>query len=336
MATRRMPSVAIGVAFIVTVLFVSTISFFTLGATSAAGIFPKTWRLVQASVDDYSSSSSSFNYHRHSNVLSSSPRLTTLNVASRIFVINLLHRSDRRAQMELLRSVLGLEFTYVDALHSTNPLVDVIMDRVTELRVSYKILDDVEPEASHTAAPTSSTPEFNWPEDVNDIAYSFDPLGRHGSDLWEDDVLLRSSSRPASGANITLLTNAYNNDSVEAYRPNLPPHRILTAGKIACWYSHSKAIRQIAEGAVKNLSDVSVVLEDDVDMELDIRQRLAGLWDSLPDDWDIVFLGMLIGLPEYATTRAELSSFQVIVGLMSLVALLSKSTKALCLAQHLL
>ncbi|KZT64019.1 hypothetical protein DAEQUDRAFT_733160 [Daedalea quercina L-15889] len=37
--------------------------------------------------------------------------------------------------------------------------------------------------------------------------------------------------------------------------------------------------------------EVSVILEDDVDMERDIHDRLREVWRSLPDDWDIVFLG---------------------------------------------
>jgi GR25 family glycosyltransferase involved in LPS biosynthesis len=36
---------------------------------------------------------------------------------------------------------------------------------------------------------------------------------------------------------------------------------------------------------------VSLVLEDDIDMEQDIRQRLASVWSALPHTWDIVFLG---------------------------------------------
>jgi GR25 family glycosyltransferase involved in LPS biosynthesis len=51
-------------------------------------------------------------------------------------------------------------------------------------------------------------------------------------------------------------------------------------------------IRSIADGQ----DDVALVLEDDVDMELDIRQRLLGVWDSLPSVWDIVFLGRSRGL----------------------------------------
>jgi hypothetical protein len=196
--------------------------------------------------------------------------------------------------MELLSSVLGLEFTYFDAFHSTNPSVEIIMDNVRRLRISYGIsLEETEPGTTQTSASEAiSTVDFVWPEaeEVDKIAYSLGLLGKDGSDLWEDEVLPGSLRQLTSGANPVPLTNARKNNSVEPYRPDLPPHRILTASKIACWYSHSKAIRQIAEGLV-NQSEVTVVLEDDIDMELDIRQRLVGLWDSLPYDWDVVFLG---------------------------------------------
>ena len=32
--------------------------------------------------------------------------------------------------------------------------------------------------------------------------------------------------------------------------------------------------------------------EDDVDMEWDIHDRLAALWPGLPEDWDILYLGV--------------------------------------------
>jgi GR25 family glycosyltransferase involved in LPS biosynthesis len=40
---------------------------------------------------------------------------------------------------------------------------------------------------------------------------------------------------------------------------------------------------------------IAVVLEDDIDMEHDIRERLGSVWGRLPDEWDIVFLGAILG-----------------------------------------
>lgn len=83
----------------------------------------------------------------------------------------------------------------------------------------------------------------------------------------------------------------------------LPGYMLLTPAKIACWYSHLEIIRKVAEGgagddmksgeAANNpqADAVTVVLEDDVDMERDIHARLREVWGLLPGEWDIVFLG---------------------------------------------
>ena len=67
-------------------------------------------------------------------------------------------------------------------------------------------------------------------------------------------------------------------------------HLTLSRGMIACWHSHVQVLRRISEGS----DNVAVVLEDDVDVEYDLKARLALLWSSLPAQWDIVFLGMWI------------------------------------------
>ncbi|KAJ3998361.1 hypothetical protein F5050DRAFT_1870849 [Lentinula boryana] len=44
-------------------------------------------------------------------------------------------------------------------------------------------------------------------------------------------------------------------------------------------------------GRDKHHEHISIILEDDINVEKDIRYRLRRIWDVLPDDWDIVFLG---------------------------------------------
>ncbi|KAH7877754.1 uncharacterized protein C8R40DRAFT_1095048 [Lentinula edodes] len=48
---------------------------------------------------------------------------------------------------------------------------------------------------------------------------------------------------------------------------------------------------QPKSGRDKYREHISIILEDDIDMEKDIRRRLHRIWIDLPDDWDIVFLG---------------------------------------------
>ena len=67
------------------------------------------------------------------------------------------------------------------------------------------------------------------------------------------------------------LTCVTEDDTPIEFEKGLQEYKFLTSAKIACWSSHLSVIRDIAEDKNK---DVSIVLEDDVDM-----------------GWDIVFIG---------------------------------------------
>jgi hypothetical protein len=178
--------------------------------------------------------------------------------------------------MERLRYTFGLDFTYVNGTEADIDTMGRIMRHVAAFRT---------PEGSHETDLLFPT-AFEWPQDVDALVESESPLDRQGSDLWlSDDIKLPDSPSREP------LTCASNNFALEPYSPQTPPYRLLTKERLACWHSHWRVIRLIAGGQ----DDVSLVLEDDVDMELDIRQRLLGVWSSLPDAWDIVFLGVPIG-----------------------------------------
>lgn len=66
-----------------------------------------------------------------------------------------------------------------------------------------------------------------------------------------------------------------------------PSHLTLSRGMLACWHSHYELLRAIAEGE----DPAVLVLEDDIDMEFHLPKILERVWDALPDDWDVVFLG---------------------------------------------
>ncbi|KAF8174137.1 hypothetical protein K438DRAFT_1849467 [Mycena galopus ATCC 62051] len=84
------------------------------------------------------------------------------------------------------------------------------------------------------------------------------------------------------------LTCATENFTLSPYSPRLPEYKILSRSRIACWHSHLSA----TQGASTHERDKAVlILEDDVDMEADIKERLSSIWSLLPSDWDIVFLG---------------------------------------------
>jgi GR25 family glycosyltransferase involved in LPS biosynthesis len=209
--------------------------------------------------------------HSHFQILSAKNISLLPNVGdndnwdANIYVISLLRRTDRRAQMETLRVALGLRWTYVDATDAEDEVVPKILNRVKMQR-------------------NLSSGTFYWPQDIDDLATQDGPLPPpFGSDLWlglENETSLDAPSP---------LVCATQDDVVLPYEPGLPDYRILSAPKIACWHSHLSVIRRVANSDDKH--GVSLVLEDDIDMEQDIRQRLASVWSALPRSWDIVFLG---------------------------------------------
>ena len=222
--------------------------------------------------------------------------MSTLNIASRIYVINLPNRTRRRLEMEHLRYNLGLDFTYANGTEADGEVVHKIMKHVAAFRALTS--------SRKTNHPLP--PAFRWPQEVDTLVETESPLGMEGSDLWPSGT----HDFPDTYAHEPL-TCAYGNSTFEPYSPRTPPHRLLTKERLACWHSHWRVIRLI----VASQDDVSLVLEDDVDMELDIRQRLLGVWDSLPIAWDIVFLGTSSWM---RAINAILTVVQVTVGLMNL------------------
>ena len=200
--------------------------------------------------------------------------MSTLNIASRIYVISLPKNAHRRVDMEQLRYTIGLEFTYVNGTEGDEDMVQRIMKHV----VAFRAL-----QGPHETG-LSVSAVFEWPKDVDDLVKSEHPLDEKGSDLWASDGV-DLPDLPSHEP----LTCAYGDSTLEPYSPQTPFYRLLTKERLACWHSHWRVIRSIADGQ----DSVAVVLEDDVDMELDIRQRLLGVWDSLPSTWEIVFLGMI-------------------------------------------
>ena len=204
------------------------------------------------------------------------PADSTLGVMSEIYVVSLPQRTERRKDMERLRKHLGLRWTYFPAISNDSTVIHAIMQRVKMLRE--------ECERNGTSC------NFSWPGDLNACAFSMKPLN-----LWNPGFLAPESLQQLAetwlSQSVRPLTCATKDSHIPEYTPKLPRNRLLTQGRVACWHSHLSVIQLISNEERLGLWSSVLVLEDDVDMESDIKLQLQNLWPLLPADWDIVFLG---------------------------------------------
>ncbi|KAJ7474036.1 hypothetical protein FB451DRAFT_1035004 [Mycena latifolia] len=193
-------------------------------------------------------------------------RHAILPAPSRSYVISLSRRKDRHGQMERLRTRLGVQWSYISAEDSQSPLVGRIMSQVRSLRQEELKLNESPPN-------TTIKLPFEWPSaPVSTVPFA-DPS--------------QPLNIPASSDALPM-TCATENFTLLPYSPGLPEYKILSRSRIACWHSHLSVIQHVASHTPEK---ASLVLEDDVDMEVDIKERLISVWRLLPPDWDIVFLG---------------------------------------------
>jgi len=247
------------------------------------------------------------NHHNHSCQRQSNPPAfsnLSLGIVSKIYVISLPRRTDRRFQMDQLKDALHLNWTYKDACEANASVVTDILRQVHALRSQWMAQSqqgDVRMPDDRISSP------FDWPRDLEDMICSQETLQPSGADLWtlpfSDSLSLTvpvetadsyafahspsDDSEASAGSDSTPLACTSGNNVFAAFSPNLPLYRRLTAAKVACWYSHFQTIHEIADGE----DDAVLVLEDDVDIERDVKWRLKPLLDALPSDWDIVYLG---------------------------------------------
>lgn len=156
--------------------------------------------------------------------------------------------------------------------------------------------------------PGSNISPFDWPHHLEDTICSRETLQPSGAELWTlysldspTDLIAPvetadphafahpPSDEPAlvSDSTVTPLACASGNNVLATFSPDLPLYKRLTAAKVACWYSHFQTIRKIADGN----DETALVLEDDIDIERDVKRRLQSLMGALPIDWDILYLG---------------------------------------------
>ncbi|KAJ7232443.1 hypothetical protein B0H12DRAFT_1145362 [Mycena haematopus] len=196
-------------------------------------------------------------------------RNEVLPVLSRSYVVSLPRRIDRYEDMERLRTRLGLRWTYAAAEDAQSPLVDRIMTQVRALRQN-------ELQKTKYLPNTTIQLPFEWPN--ADIAISH---------VSSQDLILELQPAESDSEPLTCATE---NFTLPPYSSRLPEYKILSRNRIACWHSHLSVIQRAFTHTGPD-KVATLILEDDIDMEADIKERLSSIWSLLPADWDIVFLG---------------------------------------------
>lgn len=211
-----------------------------------------------------------------------------LDLFENTYVVSLPHRTDRRISMERLRQYISANWTYVDAVNAEDQEISWLLECVRSMRDS--------------GASTTSNEVFAWPQEFDpnpSLLHGESPPNRTQTWCPQPDAstgLPSAASTDDQRPELPPLTCATRNStSGPPYSPVLPPYMVLTPSKIACWRSHMQILERFAyEKTIdaENAHDVALILEDDVDMERDIRKRLHNIRDDLPQDqWDLLFLG---------------------------------------------
>lgn len=193
-------------------------------------------------------------------------------VVDSIHVVSLRRRNDRRQVMEKLREGLNTTWNYFDALEKNNDLVNTLLRFALMQREQFNTT-------------------IEWPPDGGNIHY----------DRVLTDVL--RTMTPPSSLSVSAPVLCATEDNTIPWFPNMsavPYHMVLSPGMLACWFSHAalmaeivKSTRYIRKETWDGRKGSVIILEDDVDMEWDIQERLTRMWPDLPRSWDIVFLGAL-------------------------------------------
>lgn len=258
-------------------------------------------RQISAGIEDFASGADYWRSYWMGSVRNSSHQQLSPTLAfSKIYVISLPRRSDRRTQMDLLKDSLQVNWTYMDAVEANSSAV------TTVLRQVYLLRSQVESRLEHGTEHVQEDAifsVFDWPRDIEAMVHAQGSLQPFGADFWtlpssHDSTSLANSltfahmpsAQPVATVDPPPLACAAGNNVSATFSSTLPFHRHLTAAKAACWHSHFQTIREVADGE----NEAVLVLEDDVDVERDMDRRLRALLGALPGDWDIIYLGALM------------------------------------------
>lgn len=252
----------------------------------------------------------SLDYRRHLELTTSPPGYLSHSATlgfSRIYVLSLPHRTDRRATMSKLAAALGIQVTFVDAVPKESGVVKWIAERASEVRdLKRKLMaDHLGVEDSHvggmgvgtiwlTSSASKGGSKSNGPG-LKDIAFpSLNQKAYNGKDwisyLWDPstDHSKLQPSDPSFDVSKAM------HDPLERI-----PERQISAATVSTFYNHLRVMREMEA----NGDETALVLEDDVDVEWDLERRWRGMLRRLPHNWEAVFLGHCWGKELYGASR---------------------------------
>ncbi|KEI41399.1 uncharacterized protein L969DRAFT_85170 [Mixia osmundae IAM 14324] len=231
---------------------------------------------------------------------------------SRIYVISLASRTDRRARMKRIAHALGIELTFIDAAPKDSDLIKWIAERVVKVRSEKRRLiararsvDEAELGGSTVGSvwlapsvPWKINPALEQPSEETDwegtdkvIWPSLKKDHYEGMDWVEylntrpDPYLTLKPDDPDLNVTSALW------DYLDSYAA-----RQVNDAVIATWHSQTRALHKMKE----NGDTTALVLEDDVDFEWDIENMWNTIKTFLPTEekpregsepWEMVFLG---------------------------------------------
>lgn len=285
--------------FLIVVLFLSSFqAFLWLNGSRSESVF--SWLSFDASMAIFQNDSARTALFDRLKASGNIVKTKRLGVASSITILSLPTRLDRRQDMDSLRLLLDIpksEWKYMDAVASTDKRVLPVLEWVQYVRSTFV-----------ASAPKS---RFSWPdeEEIDRLVQSDTVLGLWDTYPWLSPVEIESRSAGSGFPNanppsVPCMIKDFTLPRILDQSAHIPPHRILTPARVACWYSHLEAIQRIANSPVLQEQEAAIILEDDVDMESDIVEQLGLLWKSLPLHWDIVFLGTAT-FPEPVTLYSD-------------------------------
>ncbi|KAK4046730.1 hypothetical protein OIV83_005835 [Microbotryomycetes sp. JL201] len=206
---------------------------------------------------------------------------------SKIYVLSLPTRQDRRDEMSKLAKALGITVEFVDAANKDESFIQWIGERIAETRKQRRQLM-----AEAQNKPVDSIGGLGigsqWLQPTLDGKQPFPQFPRderYPSGSWTAHL----EAYFDAGNHTTLKPENPKFDLREALHDYREKRivRQLHEGIISTYWGQTRALKQV----IRNRDDTALILEDDVDIEWDVERLWSRIAMRLPEEWDVTFLG---------------------------------------------